>query len=199
MTLTTPERTATVAGRPEPPTAGDEVATLLGSLERQRATFAWKVGSLDDEALDLRHEPSRMTLGGLVKHLALVEDEMFTKALLGRPLPHPWDAVDWETDHDWEWHSAAADGAERLYALWQSAVRRSRAAVDKALADGGLDHRADLTVSDGAPSLRRLLVDMIEEYARHTGHADLLREAVDGLTGEDPPAYNPTYPAPAGS
>ncbi|KAA1427992.1 mycothiol transferase [Nocardioides antri] len=184
--------TATV--RPEPPLAGDEVETLLGSLERQRATFAWKAGELDDEALGLTLGPSSMTLGGLLKHLALVEDEVFTKALLGRPLPAPWDKVDWELQPDWEWTSAANDSAEQLYALWRSAVLRSRDAVRRALAADGLDHPADVMFADGRPTLRRLVVDMIEEYARHTGHADLLRESIDGLVGEDPPAHNPTWP-----
>ena len=92
--------------------------------------------------------------------------------------------------------TAASDSAEELYALWQSAVARSRDAVRRALGDGGLDHSADVVFADGAPSLRRLLVDMIEEYARHTGHADLIRESIDGLVGEDPPAHNPTWPVP---
>ena len=73
-------------------------------------------------------------------------------------------------------------------ALWQDTVARSRALVAEALADGGLDRPAAFTWPDGrTPSLRRLLIDMIEEYARHTGHADLIRESVDGLVGEDPP------------
>lgn len=74
-------------------------------------------------------------------------------------------------------------------ALWQDAVARSRSQVEEALADGGLDRlAAGATSAQGeAPSLRRLLIDMIEEYARHVGHADLIRESVDGLTGEDPP------------
>jgi hypothetical protein len=180
--------------RPEPPLAGDETATLLGSLERQRLTFAWKCGDLADEELGLTLGRSTMTLGGLLKHLALVEDEVFTRALLGRPLPAPWDGVDWERDSDWEWRTAADDGAEALYALWQSSVRRSRAAVAKAMRSDGLDHPADAFVHGGHPSLRRLVVDMIEEYARHVGHADLLRESIDGLTGEDPPGEVATYP-----
>jgi hypothetical protein len=183
---------------PEPPIAGDEVTTLLGSLERQRATFAWKLGDLDAEALGTRLGPSTMTLGGLVKHLAMVEDDVFTKALLGRPLPSPWDRVDWDGEPDWEWRSAAADTPDRLFALWHDAVRRSRAAVDKALAAAGLDYPADVMFADGAPSLRRLLVDMIEEYARHNGHADLIRESIDGRTGEDPPQDFPGWPRPAG-
>lgn len=71
--------------------------------------------------------------------------------------------------------------------LWQEAVGRSRALVAAALPDGGLDRLASFTWPDGcSPSLRRLLMDMIEEYARHVVHADLIRESVDGLVGEDP-------------
>jgi hypothetical protein len=96
--------------------------------------------------------------------------------------------VDWDADRDWDWHSAAGDTPEQLYALWQDAVTRSRAAVADALADGDMGQLARRRWPDGrAPSLRRIMVDMIEEYARHTGHADLIRESVDGLVGEDPP------------
>ncbi|MEV0677607.1 DUF664 domain-containing protein [Actinosynnema sp. NPDC050436] len=73
--------------------------------------------------------------------------------------------------------------------MWDGAVERSRARLAGALADGGLDRRVHLTSVVGrSVSLRRLLFDLIEEYGRHTGHADLLRESVDGRTGEDPPA-----------
>jgi hypothetical protein len=93
--------------------------------------------------------------------------------------------VDWKADPDWDWHSAAEDSPEQLHALWQDAVARSRSLVAKALADGGLERQARRTWPDGrAPSLRWIVVHMIEEYARHNGHADLLRESVDGLTGE---------------
>ncbi len=72
--------------------------------------------------------------------------------------------------------------------LWQDAVARSRAAVAEALADGDLGQLARRRWPDGrAPSLRRILIDLIEEYARHVGHADLIRGSVDGLVGEDPP------------
>lgn len=175
-------------GHPEPPVAGDETATLLGSLERQRATLAWKCGGLDAAGLKAKLAPSAITLGGLLKHLALVEDDYFSGRLFGRVPSPPWDTVDWDADPDWEWHSAADDTPEQLLALWQDAVARSRALVTKALADGGLDQLARRTWPDGrAPSLRRILIDLIEEYARHVGHADLIRESVDGLVGEDPP------------
>jgi uncharacterized damage-inducible protein DinB len=172
----------------EPPVAGNETDTLLGSLERQRATFAWKCGGLDATGLRATVGASSMTLGGLLKHLALVEDHYFSEKLFGRAASPPFDAVDWDADRDWEWHSAAHDEPLQLMALWQDAVDRSRAAVAEALADGGLDRLAAVGWPDGrAPSLRRILVDLIEEYARHVGHADLIRESVDGLTGEDPP------------
>jgi hypothetical protein len=173
---------------PEPPVAGDETATLLGSLERQRATLAWKCGGLDASGLGATLAPSSITLGGLLKHLALVEDDYFSRRLLGRELGPPWDTGDWDADPDWEWHSAAEDTPEQLVTLWQDAVARSRSAVAEALADGGLERLARRTWPDGrAPSLRRILIDLIEEYARHVGHADLIRESVDGLVGEDPP------------
>lgn len=174
---------------PEPPLAGDETATLLGSLERTRATLAWKCGGLDAAGLRATAAASSITLGGLLKHLALVEDDYFSHRLLGRNPGPPWDTVDWDADPEWEWRTAAEDSPEQLMALWQDAVARSRSTVTEALATGGLDRLATgISNSRGeAPSLRRLLVDLIEEYARHVGHADLIRESVDGLVGEDPP------------
>jgi Protein of unknown function (DUF664) len=171
-----------------PPVAGDETSTLLGSLERQRRTFAWKCGGLDAAGMRATIGASTMTLGGLVKHLALVEDHYFTHKLRGRPIGAPFDAVDWDADPNWEWRTAADDSPEQLMALWSDAVARSRAAVGEALADGGLDQLLAVGWPDGrSPSLRRMLVDLVEEYSRHVGHADLIRESVDGLTGEDPP------------
>jgi hypothetical protein len=173
---------------PEPPVAGDETATLVGSLERQRATFAWKSGGLDAAGLRATVGASSMTLGGLLKHLALVEDQYFSRRLLDRDPAPPWDTVDWTADPDWDWHSAAEDSPEQLYALWRDAVARSRLILAEVLAGDGLGQLARRPWPDGrAPSLRRILIDLIEEYARHTGHADLIRESVDGLVGEDPP------------
>ncbi|MGC5022391.1 DUF664 domain-containing protein [Micromonospora sp. DT47] len=171
----------------EPPVAGGELDTLLGALERQRRYVAWKCGNLDRAGLRATLGPSTMTLGGLLKHLAAVEDDMFSVKLHGRA-PHPtWNTVDWDADRYWEWHSAAEDDPEQLMSLWWEAVARSRTRVAEAVADGGLDRLASYTWPDGrTPSLRRLLMDMIEEYARHVGHADLIRESVDGVVGEDP-------------
>lgn len=173
----------------EPPLAGDETVTLLGSLERQRRIVAWKCGGLDSAGTRATTASSSITMGGLLKHLALVEDDYFTRRLHGREMGPPWDAVDWDADPDWEWRSAADDTPEQLMTLWQGAVARSRTSVAEALADGGLDGLATgVTDSEGrAPSLRRIMIDLIEEYARHAGHADIIRESVDGLVGEDPP------------
>ena len=116
-----------------PPVAGSEADTLIGALERNRRTFAWKCGGLDAAGSRARLAPSSMTLGGLLKHLALVEDDMFTSALLGRPMPEPWAGVDFEADPDWEWRTGAADDPAEVLALWEAAVARSRAAVAEAL------------------------------------------------------------------
>jgi hypothetical protein len=121
----------------------------------------------------------------MLKHLAWVEYYWFCWRLHGRDPGPPWNTVDWDADPDWEWHSAAGDTPEQLFALWQDAVARSRSLVAEALADGGLERLAQIAWPDGsAPSLRWILVHMIEEYARHNGHADLIRESVDGETGE---------------
>ncbi|NEA99853.1 DinB family protein [Streptomyces sp. SID13726] len=173
----------------EPPVAGSEVDTLIGSLERSRRLFGWKTGGLDAAGLNQRLAPSAMTLGGLLKHLALVEDEYLTRRLLGTALGPPWDAVDWDSEPDWEWRSAASDSPEEVYGLWAAAVSRSRVNLRQVLSEGGVDQPVRLDWPDGrGPSVRRVLIDLIEEYARHLGQADLIRESIDGLVGEDPPA-----------
>jgi uncharacterized damage-inducible protein DinB len=171
------------------PVAGTEVETLIGALERNRRTFAWKCSGLDADAMHRTLGPSIMTLGGLVKHLALVEDDAFSRQLTGAAtLSPPFDAVDFDADPDWEWRTAADDSPEELLALWKATVARSRENIAAAYAEGP-DARTRVPWKNGEPPmLRRLMVDMIEEYARHTGHADLIRESIDGLVGEDSPA-----------
>jgi Protein of unknown function (DUF664) len=168
------------------PTAG-EAGTLVFALDRSRATLAWKCGGLDAAGLFRAHPPTTMTLGGLLKHLAFVDDWTAVR-LAAAPMPDPWRAVDWEATPDWPWTSAADDTPEELFRLWRAAGARCRAAVDAVLAEGGLDQQAKFDFpGNELPTARRLLVDLHDEYARHVGHADLLREAVDGLVGEDPP------------
>jgi hypothetical protein len=172
----------------EPPLAGSETEQLIGSLDRLRTTFRWKTDGLDAAGLRQRVGVSSLTLGGLLKHLALVEDYHFTAKLTGAPLGGPWPEVDWDADPDWEFTSALADSPEALYAFWDGAVARSRERLAAALiSGGGLDQLVDVGQEGRHASLRRLVCDLIEEYGRHTGHADLIREATDGRTGEDPP------------
>ena len=171
----------------EPPLAGTEVEHLLGALDRLRWTFRWKTGGLDAAGLNRPIPSSALTLGGLLKHLACLEDVTFTVKLAGVAPGEPWQSASWDDDPDWDFTSAADDPPEALYALWEGAVERSRARVGEALAAGGLDQEVAIADDGIHASLRRLICDLVEEYGRHTGHADLLREAVDGLVGEDPP------------
>ena len=172
----------------EPPFVGDEHSSILGSLERLRATFAWKCADLNDEELRRRLSPSTMTLGGLLKHMAYVEEFHFSYRLLGRDFSPSFPQKTFEDDPDWEWTSANDESAETLYSLWIDSVSSSREIVNLALENGGLDQLVVRPWRDGTRiSLRRSLFDLIEEYARHIGHADLLRESIDGRVGEDPP------------
>jgi uncharacterized damage-inducible protein DinB len=174
-------------GRPEPPEQGDEGATLLGFLDYQRATLEWKCRGLSDEHLRVALPPTSMTLGGMLKHLAYVEDYWFTQVAAGQPAPEPWASADLDADPDWDWHSAAGDPGGELRALWADRVQRSRAIVADQLGQGGAAVLGGVHPAwggQGRVSLRWVLVHMIEEYSRHNGHADLIRESIDGQTGE---------------
>ena len=171
----------------EPSMAAGEVEMLIFALDRSRAQFAWKVGGLDAEALHRPHPPSTMTLAGIIKHVAFVDDWTAVR-LAAHQMPAPWRSVDWDADPEYPWHSAADDSPEELYRRWSEAAGRCRAAVDEVIADGGLDRPVKFYFDPGwVPSARRVLVDLHDEYARHVGHVDLFREAIDGLVGEDPP------------
>ena len=172
-------------GRPEPPLAANETDTLRGFLDFQRATFSWKCAGLDDAGLRTSVASSTMTLGGIMKHLALVEESWFGEKLRNQPSRPPWDVIDWEEDPNWEWRTAGDESPEEIRAQWRASVEYANAMMEDALRGGGVDQLALRKWSDGrSPSLRWILCHMIEEYARHNGHADLIREAVDGQTGE---------------
>ena len=172
----------------EPPLAGTEAEQLVGALDRLRTTFRYKADDLDATGLNARLGVSALTLGGLLKHLASVEDYYSTTKLRGAPIGEPWESLGWNGDDEWEFTTAADDSPETLYALWDGAVDRARDRMAVALAAGGPGQPIHAAAGDGThASLRRLLCDLLEEYGRHTGHADLLREAIDGRTGEDPP------------
>lgn len=164
---------------------GDDAEMLQFAVDRVRQQFAWKTGGLDAEQLRRRHPPSTMTLAGLIKHMAFVEDG-FTGQAAEQPLGAPWDTRSWVENDEWGWESAVTDDPQELYALWYGAAARSRATWQQLSADGGLD----VVIPDEDPkwsrNRRRILIDLLEEYLKHTGHADVLREAVDGLRGNDP-------------
>jgi len=169
-------------GRPQMPLAGSEAETLLGFLDYQRATLAWKCAGLDDDQLRRPLPPTSMTLAGMLKHLARVEDNWFSDVVgEGNPL-EPWASMPWAA----EWENCTADPGEQLRQLWAARVEVSRRVVAAQLeADPvALDVTHPAWGGQGRPSLRWVLVHMIEEYARHNGHADLLRESIDGQTGE---------------
>jgi hypothetical protein len=164
---------------------GDEAEMLQFALDRVRRQFAWKTGGLEAEQLRRLHPPSTMTLAGLVKHLAFVEDG-FTAMAADRPVGPPWDVREWVENDEWGWESAVTDDPQQLYALWYGSVERSRTAWASMCADGGLEVTVDDADPEWVKNRRRILVDLLEEYLKHTGHADVLREAVDGLRGNDP-------------
>lgn len=191
--MSTDDRTDTTPGTwtpPwfEPPLAGTEVEHLLGALRRLRATVRWKADGLDEERLRRRPLPSRLSLGGLLLHLAICEDYILTTKLRGEELVEPWRSMGWDGSDEWEFEHPDSMSAAEVYAAYDEAVLRADDRIAAALAEGGLDLVAHVDDGNGNhPRLRRLVVDMLEEYGRHTGHADLIREAVDGRVGEDPP------------
>lgn len=172
-------------GRPQPPLAGDELATLVGFLDYQRATFEWKCRRLTDEQLQSRLAPTTMTLGGMLTHLARVEDGWFSDVVAENGPQQPWAQMPWSA----EWEDFAAQTGDELRDAWTEAVERSRRVISAQLdaatsAEAALADTHPAWGGQGHPSLRWVLVHMIEEYARHNGHADLLRESIDGETGE---------------
>lgn len=168
--------------RTDPDPTGDEFTLLCQFLDYHRATLVQKASGLDRRRLATRLGPSTLTLAGLLKHMALVEDSWFGKVLLGHEEREPWAGVDWDDDPDWEFRTAVDDEPEDLLALYADACERSRAAVAEV---GDLDRLAATPSSRRGPiNLRWIMLHMIEETARHNGHADLLRENIDGVTGE---------------
>jgi hypothetical protein len=168
------------------PRLGDERTTLVEALRRQRLTLEIKCADLDAEAMARRAvEPSTMSLLGLVRHLAEVERATFRTMLAGQEVPRLFSSA---TDPDGDFDGAVPE-PEVVAEAWQA----WRAEVDFAVrfvADApGLDITGDDPLNQhgsggGAMSLREALLGMIEEYARHMGHADLLRERIDGRLGQ---------------
>jgi uncharacterized damage-inducible protein DinB len=162
------------------PSLGGERETLLDYLRAQRLTLPMKCDGLDAEQMARRSvEPSSLSLLGLVRHLADVERTWFRQRLAGEDAPRRFRTAE---DRDADFNGAVADPAvvDEAWAAWREEV---------AFAENFVAQAPDLDVvgrwgDDQAVSLREVLVHMIEEYARHNGHADLLRERIDGRTGQ---------------
>jgi uncharacterized damage-inducible protein DinB len=167
----------------DPPDSGPEREQLAAYLDLQRATVLRKTEGLDAEQMAHRLPTSSLTLAGLLNHLALVEDSWFGERFLGLPEHELWAGVDWDADPDWEFRTALDTSPDELRQRYEDACARSREVV------AGAESLDQLSVGTSRRSgarwdLRWVLLHMIEETARHAGHADLLREAIDGTTGE---------------
>ncbi|MBB5085016.1 DinB family protein [Nonomuraea endophytica] len=165
--------------RIEPPVDGDERSTLEGFLDYHRQTLAWKCEGLTDEQLRTRAlPPSTMSLLGLIRHMAEVERSWFRRRLGGQTdLPFIY-VTDEDPDADFD--RVDEDGRAGAFKTWESEIAAAREATAGVPLDGVVHRtREPLTVS-----VRWVYFHMIEEYARHNGHADLLRERIDGATGE---------------
>jgi uncharacterized damage-inducible protein DinB len=165
--------------RIDPPTAGDEKIMLMAFLDFHRATLAWKCEDLNPEQLARRATPpSTLSLLGIVRHLAEVERGWFDR-VSGESRPGIYFT---EAEPDLDFDGAADDPAvaKQGFADWQAEIEHSREVSQRTPLEASFPRR-----STGEPVTHRwVLLHMIEEYARHNGHADLLREAIDGATGE---------------
>lgn len=163
------------------PKKADETETLLAFLDYYRALMLDKASGLSQDQLGVRLPPSTMTLAGIIYHLALVEANWFSNIFAGEGMGDPWASVDWDADRDWEWSIAPSMDPAAVLEAYREACGRSREIMAAA------DSLDQLSVKDrdGEPwSLRWILVHMIEETARHAGHADLIRESIDGEVGD---------------
>ncbi|WP_340539696.1 DinB family protein [Nocardioides sp. GXZ039] len=176
------------SARTDPPYTADEATMLRAFLDYHRTTLRRKTAGLTREQLAVTHPPSTLTLAGLVKHLAFVEDWWLGEVLAGVPASPPFDDESiWEISPDWEMDSAVEDDPAELFGLWERIVATGDGRIDAALdSPTGLDTvavRGNDKTGETA-TLRWILLHLIEEYARHNGHADLIRESIDGATGE---------------
>ncbi len=160
--------------RPEPPLAAAPVEMVTAFLDFHRATLLWKIEGWADEELRRPMTPSGVCLLGIVKHSAYVERWWFRGVFAGEEVSFPWR----EGDPDADWRIEPGEATEEIVALYCDEVERSRAAA----AGAGWDDRARRPGFDH--TLGWVLTHMVEEVARHNGHADILREAIDGATGE---------------
>ncbi|MFF9476001.1 DinB family protein [Streptomyces roseolus] len=165
--------------RVDPSTTADERQALEQWLDYHRATLAKKCAGLTDEQVRTASAPpSDLSLLGLVRHMAEVERGWFRRVLAGEEAPWLYAT---EEDFDRDLHVTAEDGYAEAYATWQDEIAHARElAAERSLDDLG----AGVHRSGELFNLRWIYLHMIEEYARHNGHADLIRERIDGATGD---------------
>ena len=160
--------------RPEPPHAGPPKELVEGFLDFLRATLLWKLDGLSDDDLRRSLVPSGWSLLGMVKHIAYVERSWFQNVFLGEDVFFPWT----DADRDADWRIEPGETTAAVLDFYRAECARSREIVAAAAWDD-IAARPDL-----ARSLGWILTHMVEETARHCGHADLVREMLDGATGE---------------
>jgi uncharacterized damage-inducible protein DinB len=163
--------------RPEPPFTGDEHSMLSTWMDYQRSTLLWKCQQLDGEALARRDvPPSPVSLLGIVRHMTIVEWHWFEHIFAGNSAPRPI-AVEPESDDDW-------NDLDPSRAMEDIKEFERECEVTRGIVAGASNLDEVAANAQDTISLRWIMVHMIEEYARHNGHADLLRERIDGAVGE---------------
>lgn len=152
---------------------------LLRMLAFQRDTLRWKCSGLTSEQLAYQHAPSVLSLGGLLKHLAVVEAVWTGLTFAGTYAPS-WHGEQQEGSEGWTFRTAAAASPEQLYAWLEESQQITERVVGETASRDAL---AQGEPWGGPTSLRWVLLHLVQEYGRHLGHADLIREAIDGTVG----------------
>ncbi len=163
--------------RPDPPMVASERESVRGWLDYHRATLAWKCDGLDDDQLrQVSMPPSTLTLIGLVRHMAEVERHWFKRVIAGETIRHVW-------SENWDFQ-AAYNGSQstraEAFGAWQAEIDEARRIEREVVS---LDDEFHVDAWDCDATLRTVLLHVIHDYARHNGHADFLREGIDGTVG----------------
>ena len=161
-------------GRPEPPMAAEPVEMVSAFLDFLRATLLWKIEGLSDEELRRPMTPSGVSLLGIVKHSAYVERFWFRMVYRGEQVDIPWH----EGDPDADWRVKPGESTAAVVGLYRDETKRSRQII------AGEKWQTRAARPENEQTLGWILTHMVEEVARHSGHADILRERIDGATGE---------------
>jgi uncharacterized damage-inducible protein DinB len=168
--------------RTDPDKNAPELKMLSEYLDVQREIMLFKSEGLTKSQMAQSLPPSDMTLAGLLYHLALVEEAWVEVRFAGLPRRDPWIDIDWDADPDWEWRTAQDLEPDAVRRRYEEACARSRQVVANS---SGADQVSVASNDKGLHfTLRWVLLHLIEETARHAGHADLIRESIDGLVGE---------------